>query len=147
VTLIAFHRWFRAGVEHCFAQFKKFQILGGRYRGILTKDQGILEDVITIIATVVLLQVTASPLRHHTEFFDDEDDDIIAAHVAEFVPAREAIDGHPIGTHRDIRRLDDGKLVGPGDEPSNRAVNTGFGAADFQEGPFFTLRCAEATAY
>jgi len=68
------------------------------------------------------------------DFLDDEDDDLINAHVAEFVAVREVIAVHPIGTHRDIRRLDDGKLVGPGEEPSNRAINTGFAATDFQKG-------------
>jgi hypothetical protein len=118
-------------VEHMFAQFKKFQILGGRYRGQLEKDQGFLSDVIAIIAGIVYLQVSERPLRRHLDFLDDED----VAFIAEvYVPEREYIDGHPIGAARDLVRLDDGRIVGHGDEPSNRAISTGLTIRDFDKG-------------
>ena len=33
--------WYRAGVEHCIGQIKKFHILSSKYRGQLQKDVGV----------------------------------------------------------------------------------------------------------
>lgn len=43
------HSWYRATGEHSFAQIKRFQIIGGRYRGQLHNDQGLLKNIVTII--------------------------------------------------------------------------------------------------
>jgi hypothetical protein len=106
-------------------------VAGGEYRGQLELDDGFLADVIAVIAGIVYLQVTERPLRHHMDFFDEEDEEIFAAIAP---PPREVIDGHPIGTVRDISRLDDGTLVGPGDEPSDLAINTGCTVGVFAKG-------------
>jgi hypothetical protein len=106
-------------------------VAGGKYRGRLAKDIGFLQDVIDVIAGIVYLQVSERPLRHHIDFFDEADEEIFAAIAP---PAREVIDGYRIGTVRDISRLDDGTLAGPGDEPSDRAVNTGCTLGTFQKG-------------
>ena len=127
------HSWFRAGVEHCIAQFKKFQIFGGRYRGQLVKDGGRLRNVLTIITGLVILQTRWSPLRSHRPLLDEEELAAVEEVAADIAPAREVIDGKAIGAHTDID-LVDGKICGRGPEPSNEHINTGRSARDFSKG-------------
>jgi hypothetical protein len=126
--------WFRAGVEHCIGQFKKFHILSARYRGQLQHDTGLLLHIVSVIAGTIVLQTRIKPLRTHEPRLDEDDENQIAARAVEVAPAREYVEGKPIGTHRDLLRDANGALVGPGPEPANIHINTGMSARDFSKG-------------
>lgn len=126
-------------MEHCIAQHKKFAILGSRYRGHLHTDGEFLRNVMLIICGIVILQTRDSPLRKHDPLLglDDEDLELVEEKAAELA-AREYIAGMPIGSHTDIRRGEDFKLKGPGDEePPDHGIDSGQTARDFAVGTRF----------
>jgi hypothetical protein len=123
-------------VEHCIGQIKRFHILSGRYRGQLDKDAGLIGDIVSVIVGTVVLQTRATPLRTHRPLLDDDDEALIAERAAEIVPARELVNGKPIGAHTDISLDGEGNVVGPGPEPDNKHINSGFRARDFAKGDF-----------
>jgi hypothetical protein len=132
--------WFRATVEHCFARFKRFGILSGRYRGRLHLEGNLLSDVIKIISAILVLQIRKSPLRRHDEvpLIGPAEMDAIDAAAEEAAaadaPARVILNGLEMGDPlHDIRIVGDG-VAGPGEEPSNEAVDSAKEARDFDVG-------------
>jgi hypothetical protein len=53
----AYGRWYRATVEHVFAQCKRFKIFGSVFRGRITLSEEFLNDMIVIVVGVITLQV------------------------------------------------------------------------------------------
>lgn len=134
--------WFRAGVEHCIAQLKKFAIVGGRFRGRLDADGGkFLHAVLSVICGLVVLQVRASPLRTHIPLLGPEELEVVEEKAAELGVQREVIAGHPIGSHRDIFLGEDGSIRGPGPEPSSAHIDSRCRSRDFRKGLFDTRCC------
>lgn len=112
----------------------EFAIIGGRYRGRLEDDNGFLHHVLSVIGGLVVLQTRASPLRTHMPLLGAEELEVVEEKAAELAEAREVIDGHPIGTHRDIRRGADGGICGVGSEPSSAHIDSKCRSRDFSKG-------------
>jgi len=112
-----------------------------KYRGQLSKDNGRVAAVLTIVTAIVQLQTKARPLRVHEPMLGEEDEEAVEEKAAELRAAgaiREMVDGLPIGKAADIRILPDGSVRGPGDdgddEPDSRAIDTYRRASDFVAG-------------
>lgn len=59
--------WYRAGVEHLFSNFKRFNILGGIYRRQLAVPDGDIRlyNIIRVIGAALALRILLKPLRIH----------------------------------------------------------------------------------
>jgi hypothetical protein len=64
-------------------QWKKFAILGSRYRGHLNEKPERLQAIVDAIAAIVCLQTTLSPLRYHQDLLAPEAIDQIAQELNE----------------------------------------------------------------
>src|SRR5690349_2583041 len=51
--------WYRATIEHVFSQYKKFNIIGTKYRGKIWADGGE-----RLIGAIVALQIKKRPLKN-----------------------------------------------------------------------------------
>ncbi len=72
------HSWYRSTVEHTIGYIKRFNIIGGLYRGKVWRDCSFLYHACVVIMNCVSLHVSENPLRIHRYFDpdpDDEDDD------------------------------------------------------------------------
>ena len=134
------HSWYRSTVEHCFAQYKRFQVLAGVYRGHLHKDKGQLAAIVSIISGILVLQIGFSPLRRSLRLLDDDDDRAIAAEADvrradDAKQPRSFVDGLPLGDDKkDIVADPFGDIAGPGVEPDDAAVDSGHQLGDFAVG-------------
>lgn len=132
-------RWYRAGVEHSFSQCKKFGVLGGKYRGRVSKDSERLTNLINVVMCTVALQVSARPLRFHRALLDDgamdqaRDAGAEMAHE-ERAAARDLHDGLPLANPAIDIRIVGASVAGPGPEPDPDSVDTGYRARDFAIG-------------
>ena len=116
---------YRASIEHCNGQVKKFEILGGKFRGRLQQSGfTLLQDAVRICTAIVVLQTRRSPLRTHAE---------LAFPAAAAPPPRAFRHGLPLGRATDIV-VEHGVERGVGPQPSDAAVNTGRTARDFRTG-------------
>jgi hypothetical protein len=140
VYLVLLRRFHRAVVEHTFAQLKRFEILGGKFRGRLGTERGVqrLGDALTVISGIIALQVERSPLRNEEEPLLPAGDmaalDAAAAAgaAADLLVPRPMRHGFPLGdTDLDLIR-EGGELRGRGPQPSDAAVDSGNAFADFQ---------------
>jgi hypothetical protein len=96
--------------------------------------------VIKIISAILVLQIRKSPLRRHDEvpLIGPAEMDAIDAAAEEAAaadaPARVILNGLEMGDPlHDIRIVGDG-VAGPGEEPSNEAVDSAKEARDFDVG-------------
>jgi len=132
------HSWVRATVEHSIWQMKKFQILGGLFRGKVWKDDQPLQRCATIITRIVQMQTLLSPLRRHTELLDEEEIDEVEEKAAALRADREVIHGMVVGKVLDLRPVGGvvrGPLMNEEDtEPSDDDIDTGFQFHQFQKG-------------
>ncbi len=133
--------FYRSTVEHAFALIKSFFILSSKYRGHIFQDHGFIEDVLTIIMTVVAMHVLESPLK------DISVHSLLPNCIAAAIPAavaaeraailngerRQHINGRPIGTIHDIV-VEDGVARGLGPEPNDAAIDSGHTIEDFAKG-------------
>jgi hypothetical protein len=128
------HSWLRATVEHAIWQMKKFQILGGLYRGKVWRNSSNLSHCLTIVTRIIQLQTMQSPLRHHVDM-DGADDGRGEAKVP---AAPEVIDGMIIGRVIDIRGIDGhvrGPIMNDDDvDPGDDSINSGFSFNQFVVG-------------
>lgn len=132
--------WYRATIEHLFSQYKKFNIIGTKYRGKIWADGGErLKAVLGLIGAIVALQIKKRPLKNlaRTILTVQQQQDA-KTHVEVKRPERKSMYGLPLGDSRDIfaRRLPDGSItwIGSNPEPDCKGIDLGFRAADFVRG-------------
>jgi len=53
--------WFRATIEHVYAQMKRFRIFGGIFRGKIQLDIEFLNDTVTVITGLLVHQILRTP--------------------------------------------------------------------------------------
>src|ERR1041384_542531 len=68
-SIRSLHAWYRATVEHTFAQMKRFAVLGCRYRGQLESSIPQLNSMVRIILTVLALDIEDQPLKAPDRIF------------------------------------------------------------------------------
>jgi len=133
--------WYRAGVEHCYSQCKKFGMIGQIYRGQVSRHPQLLQNAVDVIMCTVIMQIARSPLRVHHDLLGNEGLALARKKAAENAAAerkapRDYHNALPLGNHRVDLQGVDGKMVGPGAEPDPIAlgVDTGNRASDFAKG-------------
>lgn len=100
--------------------------MGGDFRGKFWLSPDRLPHAISACISLVVLQTQRSPLKNvHVSLLDD------VKVVQAPAPPRQYYEGYPLGNHRDLRTLADGRVVGVGREPSNRGIDTGMTFQNF----------------